>query len=1322
MNLVNRVCKPYLDKFVIVFIDDILIYSRNVKEHEEHLKTILELLKKDELYAKFSKCEFWINTVKFLGHMIDSSGIHVDPAKIEAVKNWASPTTPSEIRQFLGLAGYYRRFIEGFSKIEKPMTELTQKNKKFDWGLGAVLMQRTKVIAYSSRQLKVHEKNYTTHDLELGAVVFALKIWRHYLYGTRCVVFTDHKSLQYILDQKELNKAASMDRTPQALVMTIGLDLLSRILEAQKEAVKTKNIEAEDIGGMLKKLKARANGTLCLDNRSWVIVDRLTKSAHLLPIKETDQMEKLAKLYLKEVVSRHGVPVSIIPDHDSHFTLRFWQSLQKALGTQLDMSTAYHPQTDGQSERTIQTLEDMLRACVIDFGNGWDRHLPLVEFSYNNSYHTSIKAAPFEALYEKIVKIRNRMQVVRDRQKSYADKRRRTLEFEVGDKVMLKVAPWKGVISFGRHVKLNPRYIGPFQIIERIGPVAYRLELPQELSKVHNVFHICNLKKCLSDDALVISLEEIQLDDKLNFFEEPVEIIDREVVRVKMLCEVSCITVVSSLSKDHFVMSYSDELIHSNGTTLIFPRYPDTLPYVYTRGHSTPRFSTLPPPLSSYPTSRRTARMSVIPVIEPDLAERARIAAFNLDDYQDDPESPPPSPLSPYLFAAYQKMIAEADLTKRERALITVPPYGTEVGESSVSAAATSRGETALTVCMTCLRGQLHTTLEDMDSYPAACLEELAVFMTKWDVKPRVEIDQWETLLEDPIDELITRFRQVKYCPQNEVKEMENELWNLKVKGLPLNIKGNVTSSKPVDLHEAIEMAQDRMKPKQRPEYVKGCLLLNKVINAGKLPFLRKCGDDTHTDACPSTCHNCGREGHKGPGMSTWGGNKCPNNGNQGRSNQIRGNQPQPQNNPRQNQGNPRGNNQASTSNQGGSKAAGRIYHLCAEAAVQDNNVVNGTFLINNVYASVLFDTGADRSFVSSTFSKYINITPTTLDTNYDVELADGKSLTANTILRGCTLNLQNHLFSIDLLLIELGSFDVIIGMDWMSEQHAKVVCHKKYIRVPYGNDVLIIQGKRSGVRNESRLEVISSIRTQRYIEKGCRVFLIQVTKKEEVEIPEKRIEDVPVIRDFPEVFPENLSELPPIRQVEFHIELIPGGAPVARAPYRLAPAEMKELAEQLKELYDKGFIRPSSSPWGAPILFFKKKDGSFWMCIDYCELNKHTVKNRYPLPRIDDLIDQLQGSNIYSKIDLRSGYHQLRVRDEDIPKTSFRTRYGHYEFQVMPFGLTNAPAHEEHLKTILELLKKEELSFHDDPAQIEAFKKFGISCTPPPLLEIDNS
>ncbi|GJW36546.1 putative reverse transcriptase domain-containing protein [Tanacetum coccineum] len=225
-------------------------------------------------------------------------------------------------------------------------------------------------------------------------------------------------------------------------------------------------------------------------------------------------METLTRLYIKEIVSWHGVSISIISDRDSRFTSRFWQSMQNALGTQLDMSTSYHPETNGQSERTIQTLEDMLRACVIDFGKGWERHLPLVEFSYNNSYHASIKALPFE-----IVKIRQRLQAARDRQRSYANIRRKPLEFQVGDRVMLKVSPSKGVIHFGKRGKLSPWYIGPFKILERIGSVAYKLELPEELSNIHSTFHVSNLKKCLSDESIVIPMKDLQLDDKLNFLE-----------------------------------------------------------------------------------------------------------------------------------------------------------------------------------------------------------------------------------------------------------------------------------------------------------------------------------------------------------------------------------------------------------------------------------------------------------------------------------------------------------------------------------------------------------------------------------------------------------------------------------------------------------------------------------------------------------------------------------------------------------------------------------------------------------------------------------
>ncbi|GJW10878.1 putative nucleotidyltransferase, ribonuclease H [Tanacetum coccineum] len=348
--------------------------------------------------------------------------------------------------------------------------------------------------------------------------------------------------------------------------------------------------------------------------------------------------------------------------------------------------------------------------------------------------------------------------------------------------------------------------------------------------------------------------------------------------------------------------------------------------------------------------------------------------------------------------------------------------------------------------------------------------------------------------------------------------------------------------------------------------------------------------------------------------------------------------------------------------------------------------------------------------------------------------MADGNLVSTSTVIQGATLTLLNQPFEIDLMPIKLCSFDVVIGMDWLSKYHARIICDKKVIHIPINGETLII----------------------RVMEKKS---------------DEKRLEDIPVVRELPKVFPEDLPGLPPVRQVEFQIDLILGATLVARAPYRLAPSEMQELSNQLQELADRGFIRPSTSPWGAPVLFVKKKDGSFRMCIDYRELNKLTVKNRYPLPRIDDLFDQLQGSSVYSKIDLRSGYHQLRVRDEDIPKTAFRTRYEHYEFQVMPFGLTNAPAvfmdlmnrmckpyldkfvivfiddiliysrnkeeHTNHLRIILELLKKEKLyakfskcdfwihivqflghlidnqGLHVDPAKIEAVKNWTSPTTP---------
>nr|GEZ62968.1 putative reverse transcriptase domain-containing protein [Tanacetum cinerariifolium] len=466
------------------------------------------------------------------------SKIDLRLAKIESIKDWASLKTPTEIRQFLGLAGYYQRFIEGFSKIAKSMTKLTRKAIKFDWGekeendfqlikqklcsapiqalpegseefvvycdashkgLGAVLMQREKVIAYASRQLKVHERNYTTHDLEFGLVVFALKLWRHYLYGTRC---TDHKSLQHILDQKDLNmrqrcwlellsdydcdiryhpgkanvvadalsrKERDVPLRVRALVMTISLDPPKQILAVQIEALKPDNLEKEDVGGMIitdipkERLEPRADGTLCLNGRSWlpcyvdlrsVIMHESHKSKYSIHPGSKKMYQDVKKLY-------------------------WWPNMKADIATCVSKCLtcarvkAEHQRPSGLENDPLDKLARLYLNRIVA------RHGIL------------------------------RMQAAQDRQNKYVDRKRKPMEFEIGDKVMLKVSPWKGLYN---------------SVLAKVGKVAYKLELPHELSRVHHTFHVSNLKKCYSDEPLVMPLEGVHIDDTLQFVEEPIEI------------------------------------------------------------------------------------------------------------------------------------------------------------------------------------------------------------------------------------------------------------------------------------------------------------------------------------------------------------------------------------------------------------------------------------------------------------------------------------------------------------------------------------------------------------------------------------------------------------------------------------------------------------------------------------------------------------------------------------------------------------------------------------------------------------------------------
>ncbi|GKE66602.1 putative reverse transcriptase domain-containing protein, partial [Tanacetum coccineum] len=450
---------------------------------------------------------------------------------------------------------------------------------------------------------------------------------------------------------------------------------------------------------------------------------------------------------------------------------------------------------------------------------------------------------------------------------------------------------------------------------------------------------------------------------------------------------------------------------------------------------------------------------------------------------------------------------------------------------------------------------------------------------------------------------------------------MEHELWNLNVKEYDV---GEVTSSKPADLNEAVRIAYKLMEQKSQARGVRilegkkrkwesyqsgnssgkgnqrdnsrqtsqnsqkqgNAQAMVTALTDGKLPlYCKEKSVATGANTQPVwTCYDCGEQGHTK--------NRCLKKVKQ---------------------------------------------YAIKDAEPQGPNVVTVTFLLNNQYASVLFDSGSDRSFVNTRFSSLLNIKLIKIEDSYEVELADGRIVSTNIVLKGCTLILVKYVFEIDLMPIELGTFDVIIGMDCLVKHDSVIVYGEKVVRIPYGNKTLIVEGDK-GV---SRLKVISCTKARKYVERGCHLFLAHVTENKS---KEKRLEDVNVIRDFLEVFLEELPRLPQPKQV------------------------------QLQDLLEKGFICPSSSPWGAPVLFVKKKDGSFRMCIDHRELNKLTVKNHYPLLRTDDLFDQLQGSSVYYKIDLRSEYHQLRIKEEDVPITAFRTRYGHFEFQVMPFGLTNAP------------------------------------------------
>ncbi|XP_075104201.1 uncharacterized protein LOC142178490 [Nicotiana tabacum] len=549
--------------------------------------------------------------------------------------------------------------------------------------------------------------------------------------------------------------------------------------------------------------------------------------------------------------------------------------------------------------------------------------------------------------------------------------------------------------------------------------------------------------------------------------------------------------------------------------------------------------------------------------------------------------------------------------------------------------------------------------------------------------------------------------------------------------------KGKFDYSKTESTHKSLHHKQNKsnFSTASTPSYGQG---------KTHTPTCAQCGKN-HYGACrraSGACFNCGSMDHKVK--------DCPNP-NPLSYTHTEGSVQKPITTHSQANGSARPRNMqaagSSVANQaGGSRAAARVYAMRQKNDQDGPDVVAGKFHLFGISVVTLFDPGSSHSYVCSSLAFPDTVKSVRLDFDVLVTSPLGHQAVVNRIYRDCPFMIQNLVFPVDLLEMPFRDYDVIVGMDWLHRHHELVDCRLKQVtfRTPAYSH-MVVQGERSLTSN-----IISAVLARKMICQGCDAYLAHIV---DTRLGSPSLKDIPTVCDFPDVFPDDLPGLPPEREIEFPIDLVPGTTPISIAPYRMAPAELKELKAQLQELLEKGFICPSISPWGAPVLFVKKKDGTLRLFIDYRQLNKVTIKNKYPLPRIDDLFDQLKGVSLFSKIDMRSGYYQLRVREQDVPKTAFRTRYGHYEFLVMPFGLTNAPVafmdlmnrvfkpyldrfvvvfiddilvysknredHDKHVRIVMQILKKRQLyaklskCVKVDPSKIQAIADWKLPKTP---------
>ncbi|GJW36819.1 putative reverse transcriptase domain-containing protein [Tanacetum coccineum] len=1057
-------------------------------------------------------------------------------------------------------------------------------------------------------------------------------------------LFVWNKELADALSRKDRVKP----RRVRAIAVTIQSGVKGLILAAQVEAFKDENVIAEGLNGMDQQMGdderwtypiwivygfhyGRLSKTVRVGHDAmdfitkfprsssghdaiWVIVDRLTKSAHFLAIPEDYSMEKLA---------------------------RFWQTMQKPLGTRLDISMAYHPQTDGQSERIIQTLENMLRACVIDFGGSWNIHLPLAEFSYNNSYHSSIRCAPFEALYgrkcrlpilwaeigdsgligpelvqettDKVVVIRDRLKAVRDRQKSYADNRRKRLEFQVSDHVMLKVLPWKGVVRFGKKGKLALRFVGPFKILDRIGPVAYRLRLPEELSSV---------------------------DKTLRFVEEPLEIIDREVKTlkrrkipiVKVRWNSKCGPEFTLEREDHMKAKFFARLSEGIGICFASVMSPSKRKFHWGIMRSTGIKRYIDPisgckiwrtnrkcriPIDLYPckveesmTMKKVGDQTIGVIRRRRIDKEGNVSRFqeyHTSDEEEEEFSEHP-PYNKYGFVDHPQLQMEDQRNKF--APYPLPPqegnmngWLTDDTKDSDLESTASNQPMSLTMedivtnnlnngndngngggnngCT--YKGFVVCGPRDFDGTGGA------VALTRWIEKMESVIDNSECLANQRVKYAASSFigkaltwwnTQVQargrdaanamawddfkalltteFCPNNEIKKLEGEFWNHSSVG--------VDHVGYTDQFHELAM-----------------LVPHVAVHNGTLA---KAGEKRKERDEASKSESVGKDKKKAKGGRGFVATVPPRREN--------GNFP---------------------------KCARCNGFHAEKGPCIDPNVVTGTYSLNNLYATVLFDSGVDFSFISTKFAPLLNEKPSIANLRYVIEVANGKNEEVNRIFRGYRLELGDSIFPIDLIPLGQGSFDVIVGMDWLSNQKAVIVCHEKIVKIHVEEGkVLYVQGE----HNVRKTKTITTTTT-------------------------------------------------------------------SRVSYRF---------DSWSDARSKVSI--STSAFG-----------------DARTVGATTRVARQGIYSAKSLTIGSARARYFYKIDLRSGYHQLRVQDDDISKTAFKTRYGHFEFMMLDL-LRKEKLYAKFSKCEFWLQEVHFLGhvvnhdgIHVDPSKIEAVKSWNAPTTP---------